>query len=634
MLKTRNLDSAIMNAVDRTRPLQGSTFLHSSHNWLWVIPILLLVTLLSAPNLNGAFWVDEIISVDRAGGPLYGPRTLAGIWEHTAQTAYDQVPGYYVLLALWDNLLGWSEFSSRLLSLMAGLLAVAWTYRLGRDLHSPLAGLGAALAVGSSALFIVFTHEARTYALAVLLGAMAIWLYWRIITRPTRWLTQAALVLVAAGLLYSHYFASLLVFSLCLYHLLFRPKNREWWRVVVLMGLAGVLFLPWVLTSFDVIDGANSQPWRQAMGMSVPEFADEMFGFFGNGGLALLLIMGIFAAQTRNTRTGLIWFTLLGPLALAVGINLWLGMLVSSKFLLYLWVPMGVLFGIGTANLARRDIHPALIFLPWLLVGLWGSVTWQEDPIKYIEWDVMADQLRGHTREEDAVVFHLHATEWDGAHQRAMPHYFSDFPELPELLWTWPEASDDPYLTGAYRAVDGAERIWSSYDPRYRHQRVDKFDSEMIGLGYADCGLFASSPVMAADLFAQPPDEAMPYQFGGDMYDDGIRMVLVDPLPQTIDDTLRVAVGWQMGSDVPVNTYSFGLHVLDLNGELVAQQDVGLPPQHEFGCQVVHFDPLPLGEYDLSLLVYAWETGERLDAVNNEDDQRGDHLLIGTFTVP
>jgi hypothetical protein len=516
---------------------------------------------------------------------------------------------------------------------MAGLLAIAWTYRLGRDLHSPLAGLGAALAVGSSALFIVFLHEARTYALAVLLGAMVIWLYWRIVTRPTSWRTQAALVLVAAAMLYSHYFASLLVFSICLYHLLFRPKNRAWWRIVVIMAFAGLLFLPWVLTSFDVVQGANSQPWRQAMGMSVPEFTDELLGFFGNGGLALLVIMGIFAAQTRNMRTGLIWFALLGPLALAMLINLWLGMLVSSKFLLYLWVPLGVLFGIGADNLARRDIHPAFIFLPWLLVGLWGTVTWQEDPIKYIEWGVMADQLRGHTREEDSVVFHLHATEWDGAHQRAMPHYFSDFPEEPDLLWAWPDASDDPYLAGAYEAVDGAQRIWSSYDPRYRPQRVDKFDSEMIALGYADCGVFASAPEMAVDLFVHSPDDTLPYQFGGDTYDDGIRMTLVDPLPETVTDNLRVAIGWQMGTDVPVNTYSLAFHILDQEGALVAQQDMGLPPQHEFGCQVINFDPLPPGQYDLSLLVYAWETGERLDAANTEDNQTGDHLIIGSFTV-
>ena len=630
MLKTQTPVAPVIDLPEKpaSRPSLGS-----QRTWLWVITILLLVTWLAVQHLQGAFWVDEVISEDRAGAPLYGARTPAEIWEHTAQTTYDQVPGYYMLLALWGNLLGWSEFSARLLSLMVGLLGVAWTYRLGREMHSPLAGLSAAVALGASALFIVFLHEARTYALLVLLGAVTIWLYWRIITRPTGRLTQAALVLFAAALLYAHYFAALLVFSICLYHLLFRPKNWEWWRIVILMGLAGILFLPWFLTQFDVVDGANSQPWRQAMGMTIPEITDELLGFFSNNSLAFLLFMGIFAFQIRRRSTRLIWFLLLAPITIALAVNAWIGMLVSPKFLLYLWVPMSLLFGFGTANLARKGVQPAFILLPWLLIGVWNTVNWQEDPIKYIEWNVLHEQLAGQTQVEDAVVFHLHATRWDGDHRRAMTHYFSDFPEKPLLLWSWPEASDDPYLEGANRAADGAARIWSSYDPRYVHQRLSKFNSEMIKRGFADCGRFATDPVMAVDLFAAQPQSPMPYQFGADRYDDGIGMNVLGTLPRTLHDRLRLPVGWRIGTDVPVNTYSFALHLFDDTGALAAQHDVGLPPAYEFGCQVIEFDPLPPGNYELTLMVYAWETGEKLGALDTLNGETGDHVMLGTFTV-
>ena len=631
MLKTQT--SVSMPPAETTTPPTHRSWLASKRNWLWVIPVLLMVTWLAAQQLEGAFWVDEVISEDRAGAPLYGPRSPAAIWEHTAQTTYDQVPGYYILLALWGNFLGWSEFSARLLSLMVGLLGIAWTYRLGREMHSPLAGLGAAVALGASALFIVFLHEARTYALLVLLGAMTIWLYWRVITRPTGRLTQAALVLAAAAMLYAHYFAALLVFSICLYHLLFRPKNREWWRVVVLMGLAGALFLPWFLTQFDVVDGANSQPWRQAMGMTIPEITDELLGFFGNGSLALLLVVGIFAAQVRRQSTTLIWFLLLTPIVIALAVNAWIGMLVSPKFLLYLWVPMSLLFGVGVAALAHKGVQPAFLLLPWLVIGVWNTVNWQEDPIKYVEWNVLHEQLAGQTTTEDAVVFHLHATKWDGDHQRAMTHYFSDFPEKPILLWSWPEASDDPYLEGANRAADGAARLWSSYDPRYVHQRLAKFDSEIIQRGFASCGRYATDPVMAVDLFASPPENAMPYQFGADRYDDGIRMTMLGELQATADGRLRLPIGWQMGTDVPVNTYSFALHLFDQNGAVVAQRDIGLPPRHEFGCQIVDFDVLPPGDYNLTLTVYAWETGDKLTADNHLDNSSDDHVVLGQFNV-
>lgn len=632
MLKTHT-PTSVSTIVEQPVQAKRQSLLTSRRNWLLVVPLLLLVTWLAVQQLDGAFWVDEVISVDRAGAPLYGPRTPAGVWEHTAQTTYDQVPGYYTLLSFWGHLVGWSEYAVRALSLLVGLMGVAWTYRLGREMHSPLAGLGAAVALGASALFIVFLHEARTYALLVLLGSVAIWLYWRIVTRPTGRLMQGALVLTAAALLYAHYFSALLVFSICLYHLLFQPKRRDWWRIVIIMGLVGVLFLPWVMTQFDVIDGANSQPWRQAMRMTIPELTHELLDFFGNGSLALLLVMGVFATQIRRRSTVLIWFLLLCPLALALLINAWIGMLVSPKFLLYLWVPLSLLFGLGTASLARRGVQPALLLVPWLLVGVWSSLSWQEDPIKYIEWNVLHSQLEGQTQVDDSIVFHLHATKWDGDHRRAMTHYFSDFPEKPILLWSWPEAADDPYLEGTRAAVADAARVWSSYDPRYVHQRIAKFNSEMTRLGFASCGLFDSAPDMAVELFATAPNDAMPYQFGADRYDDGIRMTTLGTLPDTSSGRLRLPIGWQMGTDVPVNTYSYALHLMDSSGALVAQHDIGLPPRHQFGCQVVAFDPLPAGDYQLALVVYAWESGQRLDATDTLTGETADRVVIGTFAA-
>ena len=43
------------------------------------------------------------------------------------------------------------------------------------------------------------------------------------------------------GLLYSQYFGALLLPVLGLFHLLFVPKNRRWWRTVLLPGLAALI---------------------------------------------------------------------------------------------------------------------------------------------------------------------------------------------------------------------------------------------------------------------------------------------------------------------------------------------------------------------------------------------------------
>ncbi len=612
---------------------QKAAFIASKRNWLLIIPLLLLVTSLAAQHLNGAFWVDEIITVERAGAPIHGgPFSPAQIWERTADDTYDQVPGYFWLVAAWDNLLGWSEFSTRLLSLVAGLLAVAFTYRLGRDLHSPLVGLGAAAAVASSAYFIYYLHEGRIYALSVLLGAATIWLYWRIITRRSGWAAQIALVLCAAAVLYAHYFAALLIFSICLYHLLFAPKNRAWWRVVVLMGVAGALFLPWFLTAFDAIQGANRETWRQELSLGVPQILNALLSSFANGGVPVMLLVGVLAARIRRPAERYIWFVLLVPLALALVVNIWLQMLVSLKFVLYLWAPLALVFGVGLARLVTHGLHPALLLVPWLIVGTWSALTWQVSQVEYVEWEVLRDQLAPQAQASDAVVFHMEAGLWDGDHPRIVRHYFHDFPTLPRLLISWPHDTDARYLETLDPLIGEKQRVWSAYDPRRRPARIKTFEAAMQERGFADCGNAMTAPDMQVDLFARPPQD-LPYQFGGDLYDDGIAMGVLGAMTENLDGGLLIPLGWQMSQDVPVNTYSFAVHVLDANGVLAAQADVGLPPDHAFGCRAVQVPDLARGEYQIALVVYAWETGSRLNAVSAKGLSEGESVSLGTLTI-
>ena len=231
------------------------------------MPVLLLVAVLGVRSLNAdMLWVDEVFSIGNVGGyqgPAYNPLQ---VWESLSQNSPQHVPGYFFVLGGWAALTGWTAFGLRALSLLFGLLAVAWTYRLGADWMSPRAGLYAALVVGIGAFYLYFTHEVRMYTMIAFLTVFVLWAYSRVIgpgvprrpaasasTVPAQFSTYQpnmgywlAFAVGALALLYTHLFGALVLAAIGLYHLLFVPKNRRWWVVVLILGVVGLSILPWL----------------------------------------------------------------------------------------------------------------------------------------------------------------------------------------------------------------------------------------------------------------------------------------------------------------------------------------------------------------------------------------------------
>jgi hypothetical protein len=203
----------------------GGTFL------LWLVPVILVTFWLGARGLNAdPLWGDERLSIYDAGGGPYEPRTLTQIWEGVTARNPWHAPGYFIVLSGWGRLVGWQPPSLRAMSLLFGVLGVACTYRLGRDMVSPRVGLIAAAAVGTSAFFVYYLHELRMYTLFVVLTAFTIWVYWRIVTgkREPHGLLWAGLLVGASGMLYTHYFASLPLFAIVLYNVLVQQWQPDY----------------------------------------------------------------------------------------------------------------------------------------------------------------------------------------------------------------------------------------------------------------------------------------------------------------------------------------------------------------------------------------------------------------------
>jgi len=177
-----------------------------------------------------------------------------GVWlarmslhDAALRTAYDvHPPLYYFLLHFWRLLVGESEFALRFLSLLFGVVAVVLTYRLGRDVVSPGAGVLAAIFVTLSRFNVDWSQQIRMYSLATSLGLGSTWLALRLWRRGRG---LGAYVLSAVALLHTLYLAALFLVLqnlLWLLHIV-RKGKTGWWRWPLSQGLVAAGMVPWML---------------------------------------------------------------------------------------------------------------------------------------------------------------------------------------------------------------------------------------------------------------------------------------------------------------------------------------------------------------------------------------------------
>ena len=333
--------------------------------WLWaLLPLLLAAALVTKQLDNMAFFGDEPDSLYAAGINNAGPRSLAEVWEFIAEKDPVVAQGWSKLLFIQGRLAGWSEPAIRSLSLFGGMLALAWVYRAGRDFFGPQAGLVAALMLATSAVFLAQMEHARAFPLVSLFTALILWSYWRVALhpRPPGPGAQAGLLLGSTGLLYSHYFGSLILPVLGLFHLLFVPKKRRWWRTVLLVGLAAMVAALQLPGFLNGLAKAAADEKVQKAAMTAAEIAGRFLHFLSNylislplpvsAALPVLLLLAVAVATILRLRSDrrvdagwLIAFVAATSLLLMIAANELVAVMKANRirYLTPLW-PLGALF--------------------------------------------------------------------------------------------------------------------------------------------------------------------------------------------------------------------------------------------------------------------------------------------------
>lgn len=221
-----------------------------------MVGILLLATSTRLHELDTrSLWADEGWSLVLAEGP-----TLSDV---TQRMAFDQHPPlYFMMLRLWEDATGSSEFTLRYLSVLTSLLGVAGIYQLGKIAFRPAVGFIAAFLLAVWDHHIDLSQDTRHYAQLATLIILSTWFYMRLIrpeqSRRELRASSVGYVLVSSALLYSHYLGGFVLICHAIHMLMFvRPVSHLRWTLFT-FGAMCASFLPW----FPVVIQQNQVRWE------------------------------------------------------------------------------------------------------------------------------------------------------------------------------------------------------------------------------------------------------------------------------------------------------------------------------------------------------------------------------------
>jgi mannosyltransferase len=309
-------------------------------------------------------WLDEALTLNLARLPLHQlPQAL----RHDGAP-----PLYYALLHYWTDLFGTSDLAVRSLSGLFGVASLPLAWLAGRRLGGRLVAWATTLVVATSPFAVRYSTENRMYALVMLLVLAGYLCLGSVLSRP-RPANLAGLGLVAALLLYSHYWS---IYLLAVTGLVLAWRARQSvparWALAALGGGA-LVFVPWLpVFAYQAIH--TGTPWAvpasfSAVVHAVAEFAGGdssparalLLVFFALAGLALF---GRALDQRRielDLRTRpparVLALVTFGTLALAVALGYLAGSTFQGRYASVVFPLFALLVAYGLTTMADRRVR-------------------------------------------------------------------------------------------------------------------------------------------------------------------------------------------------------------------------------------------------------------------------------------
>ncbi len=457
-----------------------------------------------------SIWNDEYMSMHFAGWPSQG-LDFALIFERIHASPDHEAVTYYLILALWTRIAGWSVFSARLLSLFFGLLAVVLVYRIGCDLRSKTAGFGAAALLGASALLNVYLHETRMYSLWVLETVVLIWLYWRVSHGNWSRVHAVAFPLALIATLFTHPLAIALIGALGLYHLLLARRGNNWKWLLAMFIASLVLYAPaglgaLAMANEDIASGARTLAARDTV-----EFMLDLGRGLSNG-FGLFLLLPLLSLRHLRRDQGLRMLSFVGAVFLSLIVIAYLatGFVSHARYSLPILPIFALIGGIALTCAPINRGAAAVVLGAWCVFGLQAAPSFksafyhvQHQDVFHLSFpfEQLVSTIRRDANEGDAVVYEFPYHSWA---LQGVFDYYMDGSNLRYVL------SDTLRAAGTWKAtiarfehfIGDADRVYFALDRTIEATDFVPEYERILGARFAHCERLWDTDQARVDKYA------------------------------------------------------------------------------------------------------------------------------------
>lgn len=539
-------------------------------------------------------------------------------------TRNNQAPLWWINTWAWQRIAGTSEYANRINSVLLSLLTMAVVYQIGKGwFGTRRAGWFALLLLGANAYFFVYALEMRMYALAILLTVLSMRFFFLWVTGK-RWLHEVFYGLSVAAMLYTHYYLGFVVLVQVAYFAVFHLWRFDWRLIrqgavaallAVLVWLPGIILLVGQLSFINFAGEGGlqipTQPTNAQTVVELLQLAANGWGWLYVG----LVVIGTLRLW-RNRAYWLVLFWLIGSPGLVLLVNIE-APIFTQRYISFFTpaIALALAAPLASLSLPKSQPHRRAAAVRWAAVALVFTLSLAELPAyapNRTPWREILGFVTVHAQPGDALLFST--PELTPYKLDQMARYLP-----PELLANQAETAAE---------AQAARRIWFLNDAWFNPNIRADFEviegSHRVFRVSGDC---TSDWCLLAQLMVAPPNREAQY-FG-----DVLGFMGADASWQD-ETTLRLLLWW-MVEETPLRDYSISVQVLDASGALITQSDGALTPPGSEGAiattqlqpggtyldeRLLVFPARPAqGEVRLQLVVYDWQSNERLTTSANRD---------------